>query len=227
MKYLIVNADDFGACSGVNRGIVEAHRRGIVTSASLMVGMPGTEEAARLARRCPRLSVGLHAVLSREVTEMDDPAHACGTELEDQIGAFVTLLGRLPTHLDSHHHVHPQPGLLPQFQAAADHLEIPLRGFSGVRYSSRFYGRWNDEPHPEQVSAEGLVALLAADVGGGVTELGCHPGLPDTTFASTYTLERTLELKALCATEVRYFLEHSEIMLVGFAEAPHLLRAPT
>ena len=44
MKYLVVNADDFGVCAGVNRGIVEAHRRGIVSSASLMVEMPGSEE---------------------------------------------------------------------------------------------------------------------------------------------------------------------------------------
>jgi predicted glycoside hydrolase/deacetylase ChbG (UPF0249 family) len=61
MRYLVVNADDFGSCSGVNRGIAEAHARGIVTSTSLMVGRPASEEAALVARAFPALSVGLHA----------------------------------------------------------------------------------------------------------------------------------------------------------------------
>jgi chitin disaccharide deacetylase len=227
VRHLVVNADDFGACSGVNRGIVEAHQRGIVTSASLMVAMPGTQEAAGLARRCPGLSVGLHAVLSEEVVQMSDPGGACRTALEDQVSAFVNLLGRPPTHVDSHRHVHLQPGLLPWFQAVADRFEIPLRAFSEVRYCSRFYGQWHGETHPEQVSAENLAALIAAEVTDGVTELGCHPGLPDPTFVSSYTLERTMELSALCAPEVRAFLAHSEITLVGFAQVPHLLGALT
>src|SRR5215470_18291652 len=60
-RYLNVNADDFGADQHVNRGIIEAHERGIVTSASLMVDMPGARAAVRLAKERPRLSVGLHA----------------------------------------------------------------------------------------------------------------------------------------------------------------------
>jgi predicted glycoside hydrolase/deacetylase ChbG (UPF0249 family) len=223
VRYLVVNADDFGVCSGVNRGIVEAHRRGIVTSASLMLGMSGTEEAARLARDCPALSVGLHAVVSEDEVQMTDPARACLTALEDQMSAFTALLGRFPTHLDSHHHIHPRPGLLPQFQAVAERYDIPLRAFSGVRYCSRFYGRWSGATHPEQVSAAGLVALLEAEITEGVTELGCHPGLLDPTLVSSYTFERTLELGALCARRVRAFLELSDIVLVGFAEVPRLL----
>jgi predicted glycoside hydrolase/deacetylase ChbG (UPF0249 family) len=46
MKYCIVNGDDFGASRGINRGIVEAHCHGVLTSTSLMVNMPATEEAA-------------------------------------------------------------------------------------------------------------------------------------------------------------------------------------
>lgn len=51
MKRLIVNADDFGLCASVNRGVLEAHRRGIVTSASLLATAPGFEEAAPLHKR--------------------------------------------------------------------------------------------------------------------------------------------------------------------------------
>ncbi len=59
-RALIVNADDFGQSFGVNRGIMEAHERGIVTSASLMVRWPAAREAAAYARKYPRLSLGLH-----------------------------------------------------------------------------------------------------------------------------------------------------------------------
>jgi len=52
-RRLIVNADDFGQSPGINRGIMEAHERGIVTSVSLMVRWPAAVEAAAYARRLP------------------------------------------------------------------------------------------------------------------------------------------------------------------------------
>src|SRR5262249_22921163 len=59
-RYLIVNADDFGRSAGVNRGIIQAHEQGIVTSASLMVHWPAAREAAEYGRGRPGLSLGLH-----------------------------------------------------------------------------------------------------------------------------------------------------------------------
>src|SRR5438034_2372867 len=64
-KNLIVNADDFGLCAGVNRGVIEAHERGIVTSASLMVRWPAAGEAADYARGQGALSIGLHLDLGQ------------------------------------------------------------------------------------------------------------------------------------------------------------------
>ena len=63
MRRLIINADDFGLTSGVNRAILEAHQRGVVTSATLMAGGRAFEEAAKLAGNVPQLSVGCHVVL--------------------------------------------------------------------------------------------------------------------------------------------------------------------
>lgn len=63
MRRLIVNADDFGLTSGVNRAIVEAHTHGIVTSATLMANGRAFEEAVSLAKTVPSLSVGCHIVL--------------------------------------------------------------------------------------------------------------------------------------------------------------------
>lgn len=63
MRRLIVNADDFGFTSGINRAIVEAHTRGVVTSATLMATGRGFADAAQLARTLPNLSMGCHVVL--------------------------------------------------------------------------------------------------------------------------------------------------------------------
>ncbi|MGI4876273.1 MAG: hopanoid biosynthesis-associated protein HpnK, partial [Janthinobacterium lividum] len=63
MKRLIVTADDFGADGAVNEAVEYAHRNGILTAASLMVGAPGMDDAVRRAKRMPALGVGLHLVL--------------------------------------------------------------------------------------------------------------------------------------------------------------------
>jgi chitin disaccharide deacetylase len=63
MRRLIVNADDFGFTAGINRGIVEAHSRGVVTSSTLMANGRAFSDAVQLARTMPQLSVGCHVVL--------------------------------------------------------------------------------------------------------------------------------------------------------------------
>ncbi len=64
---LIVNADDYGRSSGINRGVIKAHESGIVTSASLMVRWPAAVEAAEYCRDRPDLSLGLHVDLAEWV----------------------------------------------------------------------------------------------------------------------------------------------------------------
>jgi predicted glycoside hydrolase/deacetylase ChbG (UPF0249 family) len=221
MKRLIVNGDDFGAEQGINRGIVEAHRRGILTSASLMVDMRASGEAAMLAAAMPRLSLGLHAVLTREdgapIVDFDDEER-CRTELHDQLRRFERLTGRLPTHLDSHHNVHRDPRLLPCFQDLAGEHRLPLRGYSPARYFSAFYGQWDGgERHLEWISPANLVRMLATDIGPGTTELSCHPGYVDGDFPSSYSVERETELRTLCDPAVRRAIDEQGIALINFS----------
>lgn len=62
---LIVSADDFGMSTGVNAGILRAHRKGILTEVGLMVTGQAFSEAVELARSNPRLGVGLHLTLAQ------------------------------------------------------------------------------------------------------------------------------------------------------------------
>ena len=154
---LIVNADDFGISEAVNRGIVEAHERGIVTSTSLMATGPAFEHAIELARLHPSLAVGVHLVLTeqRPLTGASAAASLVRPdgafephlrqllarrwrgrvsmaevrhELDEQIRR-VRAAGIAINHLDGHQHVHALPGISQVVaELAAAH------GISAVRY---------------------------------------------------------------------------------------------
>ena len=144
-RLLVINADDLGFAPGVNRGIVEAHEAGTLSSASMMVTTPAFGEAVDLVRsRVPRLGVGLHLNLiagrplatvptladprtgafyplgdlaSRALTGRVDPADV-RRECDAQLAALISA-GIRPTHLDSHRHAHALPGVLAPVVASA------------------------------------------------------------------------------------------------------------
>jgi len=65
MKKVIINADDFGLIQSVNEGIIQAHREGVLSSASLMANTPGFEHAVKLAGQNKELGVGVHLNILR------------------------------------------------------------------------------------------------------------------------------------------------------------------
>ena len=221
MKLLIVNGDDFGASQGINRGIIEAHDRGILTSTSLLVGAPASPAAAEIGRATPRLSVGLHVDLPAAPGANDDE-RLVRESLRAQLARFHALMGRPPTHLDSHHDVHRDPRWLPLFRELADEHTMPLRGQSTVRLLSKFYGRWAGESHPEQISTTNLVQLLSREVEDGVTELCCHPGYVDPQFSTGYSAEREVELRTLCDPILPRVLRTLSIRLLSYHELDRL-----
>jgi len=139
MKQLIINADDFGLSAGANRAVIRAWQEGILTSASLMVGGKGFDEAVALARQNPGLQVGLHLTLVQgravlppaEIPGLADPegnfpndAVAAGMryffspqarkslarEIEAQILRFRET-GLPLSHVDGHLNIHMHPAV--------------------------------------------------------------------------------------------------------------------
>jgi predicted glycoside hydrolase/deacetylase ChbG (UPF0249 family) len=225
-RSVIVNADDFGQSPGVNRGVIQAHEQGIVTSTSLMVHWSAAAEAAAYARRHPRLGVGLHLDLGEwayregdwvhvyRVVDKDD-APAIAAEVASQIQAFERLIGRPPTHLDSHQHVHRTDPTRSIVLDAARRLDVPVREFS-VAYRGGFYGQdGQGVSYPEWVGVAGLIRILAS-LGPGLTEIGCHPAAVDD-LETMYRAERLVELATLCDPRVRGAIAEMEIELTSFA----------
>jgi predicted glycoside hydrolase/deacetylase ChbG (UPF0249 family) len=228
-RRLVVNADDFGLSRGVNEGILRAHVEGIVTSASLMVRGPAARDAAAVAADHPQLDLGLHLDLAEWVCEdgkwreayavVDtSDAGAVGAETERQLELFEDLTGRLPTHLDSHQHVHRKEPARSIVGRRARELKLPLRHYGRVRYCGSFYGQGHAAtPLPEAIEPENLVSLIE-DLLEGATEICCHPAAsvgPELAYGP----ERLRELDALCDPRVRAATEHAGVKLCTFPQA--------
>ena len=140
-KRIIINADDFGLCEGVNKAVVQAHENGVLSSATIMANMPASADAVEAAKKMPDLGVGVHLnlfegrALSKEtcVEQLVDGEgrfafsptklslfsvaghkirNAVRAELAAQI-QWVLDNGLKPTHLDSHKHIHCFPAMFP------------------------------------------------------------------------------------------------------------------
>jgi chitin disaccharide deacetylase len=227
-RVLIVNADDFGRSAGVNRGVIQAHEHGVVTSATLMVRWPAAVEAADYARRSS-LGVGLHLDLGEwvyrdgewepryEVLSKPSSEEAVAEEIDRQLERFESLMGRPPTHLDSHQHVHTDDPARAAVQSLAQRLGLPVRGLTpGIRYAG-FHGQdGHGNPLPEAISVEALVRTIE-ELPPGTTELGCHPAAK-ADHPSAYGKERLRELEALCDPRVAAAIHRCGIALRSFAD---------
>jgi hypothetical protein len=249
-RLLIVNADDFGRSAGVDNGIVRAHREGIVTSATFMTNAPSTPHAASLARETPTLDLGVHLVLTY-AKPLSDPARIPSLVREDgsfrrpsellarpidrtealieyraQFARARELVGREPTHIDTHHWVHDHPALwwavceLGRETGAAARTHTPRQRdeyrAKGVRTPDHFTREFQ---HPGHIEVTDLLALLSR-LEEGVTELMCHPGEldPELLATSAYARERPIELATLTDRRVRDALERERITLATFDE---------
>ena len=163
MKYLIVNADDFGLSDYINEGIIKAHKAGAITNATLMIMREYKREAVRLARENPSLCVGLHLDLDEllggteggpERFEMGKISEALSdrrffreveSEIEAQIRDFKNT-GLELTHIDGHHHLHAVPEIFSLIVK-----KMVRHGIKTIRFSREFdlikYPpiRWSEE----------------------------------------------------------------------------------
>ena len=157
-KRIVINADDFGLCSGVNKAVAQAHTEGVLTSATIMANMPAADEAVEIAGQLPTLGIGVHLnlfegrPLSKDTSINSlldaDGRFACSpaklsllsiavhrirnairTELAAQL-QWVIDKGLKPTHLDSHKHIHCFPAIFPIVCKLAGRFGIPAVRFA-------------------------------------------------------------------------------------------------
>ncbi len=247
-KRVIVNADDLGRTEGINQGILAAHRQGIVTSATLLVNQPAAQGVRALLAEEPKLGVGLHVALTggppalrpeqlpslvdssgllpRKPENLDGAAPSeVLAEARAQLARFRELLGRLPTHIDSHHHAHRVGPVFDALVTLAWETGLPIRCASpwmkerlrreGIPTTDDFVEKF----YEGGVTRETLLGILK-DSQPGTTEIMCHPGLVDEELrqASGYADPRAREVQVLTDPEVRLTLQALGIALIHFGQ---------
>jgi chitin disaccharide deacetylase len=214
----------------------------------VMVNVGDLQQAAAMLASTPQLGVGLHLNITRgrpvaqpsavaELLGLDGQflgapqalppqlrSAAVQMEFQAQVDSFGHTFGRLPQHLDTHHHVHRYPVVLDVLLELAASLKLPVRSLDshmhatmtarGVGSPDRFLGDAGDEPY-------WTVTRILSTLHGlqpGVTELMCHPGYFDDAIAySRYGRQRDVERLALCAPEIVGALQEKGIQLVTYA----------
>jgi predicted glycoside hydrolase/deacetylase ChbG (UPF0249 family) len=240
LKRLIINADDFGFTRDVNAGIIQAHREGVLTSATLMANGDAFDDAVRLAHETPTLDVGCHLVLVQGLSVLN--GHALPETpvrlLFQKVDAYAELRAQIqkifaagirPTHLDSHKHTHLLPGVFRAAVRLAKEFSIPyirrplpaiglyrrLALASGIRMTDHLVGFRLTGTLTEDTFAATIERLPD-----GETEFLCHPGLlgPELAQASTRLKEsRVRELEALTSPRIRALINAKEVRLVSFS----------
>ena len=247
-RRVIFNADDLGRTPGINAGIFESHRRGVVTSATLMVNYEASSAAADTLALHPELGVGLHVAFTGDepclpatsVPSLVDDAgrlpakpELLGALREDEVQAevraqlarFCELTGREPSHLDSHHHSHRHPIICQALIEVAKELDVPVRCSSAeVAALLRRNGVRSSDHFVERFFAEEATQPVLAEIlqacGPGTTEIMCHPGLVDDELrnGSSYTDDRERELQILCSSETFDLMHDLGIQRIDFTD---------
>jgi predicted glycoside hydrolase/deacetylase ChbG (UPF0249 family) len=231
----------------INRAIEHSHRRGVLSSCSLLVTGADFAHAIQASQRCPGLGIGLHLSLTTslvssservpsladairvvtalleefhvgklnrravatkvEAIEQSVPQSEIQTEFESQLVQFVTALGRLPTHLDTHQHIHMRRSVYGAVIAMALRHSIPVRQLSeSMKHDLRARGiattdRFIEVPSDVQTVESGLRFVEQHWQDAGVTELLVHPGFRDRDRSTTtaFDLCRPIHLRLLLA----------------------------
>jgi predicted glycoside hydrolase/deacetylase ChbG (UPF0249 family) len=205
MRYLIVNADDFGYSQGINKGIIEAHTNGIVTSTSVMVDAIASNEAADLGQY-PELSVGLHFVLG------SDDARA---DLTRQVEKFISITGHKPDHLDTHKMRPTDERVRAALEAYAKENGVPVRCLGFAKFIDSYIGLSD----PDGVTLDSLRRAIdqATDE---YNELMCHVGYSDHYLrqTSSYNDLREAELQAITDSTIKKYLEEKKLVLCNWSQ---------
>lgn len=219
MKKLIINADDFGYCKGVNYGIIEAHTDGVLTSTTMMANMPGFDHAVELHQQYPNLGIGVHLNLTtgspvlnhlKTIVDTDGNFHSQAyykesftvdeKEVYDEWKAQIEKIlatGIQPTHLDTHHHANLFGAFNETYFKLADEYNLPVRNNFNNQEPARRTTDGFVYTMETALQSEGPLNQLFATHD--TVEIMCHPAFLDKFLlaSSSYTCPRTEELDLL------------------------------
>jgi predicted glycoside hydrolase/deacetylase ChbG (UPF0249 family) len=232
-RKIIINADDFGYSEGVNDGIFDALKTGLVKSTSVMVNREAASEVVSLLDRGD-VSIGLHLDMTHEGPRaLKDwlylfAAHPSEIErvFTEQVKQFEKLTGRIPDHIDGHHHIHMHPRVRPFVEAFAKKYGVKVRSLSAAKFLMNFHARGiTSALAAEKVSVPGLIKLLNG-LSPGVYEIMCHPGYVDQKLidsGTSYLKQRELERLTLTSPQFKEYIQNENgLCVINWKDIPEL-----
>jgi predicted glycoside hydrolase/deacetylase ChbG (UPF0249 family) len=208
-RFLIINADDLGISCEVNRGIFTAYEHGVVTDTSLLINGAASQEAITMLKANSQFPAGIHIDLDpllgwespgkekftrQELNQIMNEStfiKKIKQEILDQIEAFLDT-GLIPSHIDTHHHVHGFPRIFETLMEAMDRYGIKTIRFNTKGYTlleredilfSPETAQWMEETlrekgisHPDLL-IDPLFPFSLHELPAGVAELMVHPSM--------------------------------------------------
>ncbi|MFV0380054.1 MAG: chitin disaccharide deacetylase [Anaerorhabdus sp.] len=233
MKKLIINADDFALSKGVNYGILECFKNGVLTSTTMMMNAPALDHAVALMKEND-LNVGIHLVatmfkpltnakslttengLFDKAKMFDKNATINEEELYNewvaQIELFIKKTGRKPSHIDSHHHIHLEEKCRETTLKLSKKYQLQVRAVDSefgenILFVDNFYG--------DNITIDSVKEIIENS---GVIEMMSHPAFIDNGLvnATSYSMKRKDELDLLLSNEIKELLNDKKVSLISY-----------
>lgn len=242
-RFLIINADDLGISPEVNRGIFIAYEKGAVTDASLLIKGPYAQQTLKMIKKNPSFQVGIHIDLDpllgwkspgierlprRKLLEMmnePDFIKKIKHEVDKQMTDFLDA-GLIPSHIDTHHHVHGFPKIFELLVEAMD-----SHGMKAIRFNKKGYAllgredipitaekaQWMEDAlrkkkimHPHHL-IDPIIPFSLKEIPAGVSELMVHPSMGGDQW-------RQKDFEMLVDPRFMSMVKDEGIQLIGFAD---------
>jgi chitin disaccharide deacetylase len=251
-RFLIINADDLGIAPEINRGIFIAYEKGVITDASLLIKGPYAQQALKMIKKNPSFQVGIHIDLDPllgwespgierlprqkllEVMKETNFIEKVTKEIDRQMTAFLDE-GLIPSHIDTHHHVHGFSKIFEVLVEAMGRHGIKAIRFSKTGYSllgredisiTAAHAQWMEDAlrerkilHPHHL-IDPIVPFSLKKIPAGVSELMVHPGMGGDKW-------RQADFEMLMDPLFMSTVRDEGIQLIGFAKLASVASALT
>lgn len=239
MTRLVINVDDFGITKGVNEAVFKLNELGIVKSTTCLVNSPYFASGAKEAQKYGSLRLGIHLCLDiydslsgdEQLCDVDNQFYKAKThdlkreidpaiiyqEWKMQIEKFISITGKIPSHIDSHHHAHIlNKSAVMAVRKLAEEYNIPVRDMNINDLNAGMYPNFYDQ----NVSLETLEDTLkmAINTEYDLIDVMCHPAYKDAEIAkiSSYNDMREKEFKLLASDEFKQIVEKYQVKLGSY-----------
>lgn len=230
---LVINGDDLGYTMANTMGIFQGYTDGILRSTTALTNSKYFAKAMEMAKVYPGLGIGVHLTLTlgkpltanktltnpetgefyrgaKTIWEKNPDYDEIYDEWKAQIERYIAVAGHLPTHLDSHHHVHDAtPQALEVSKRLAEEYGLALRRYGKYKFVSGFGG--------SAATVETMTKLLEENMREDI-EIMVHPGWCDLELyrMSSYATDRLKELDVLCDPRLMKYIKEHQIELCHY-----------